>query len=384
LFPVRCRDDRCRIDERVVVAFDRSIPSGMERMFIAPADPAAPPRPTDAARLDCSAHAVARPAPVPAYVKSPAFEIDGIVHFRNLNVDATLHVTAGGHWEVTWRGQDWRGAYGARRVASVVAPRGVEGEAYELRSATRDGVVIEQRGRERHVVWLSVAGASRVIDDGSAKLEDILALPDGRLAMLFGIQEPAHPEPYSSDYFYHQLQLLGRDGGLVAWRTYAWDYRVVGIAWRDGAVGVQFAQSDATSPHGFLPIAPAAELREPGNLAPASLPICTDRAGVGDLAAIGVEDGSADTIPPHELPIARIYVRGKHQRCVQAVEFRDPLVVGRNVFAAATGGALRARLDVRDVHDVLDLRCRIEPATDGFATALVADEVKASWANDPR
>ena len=68
---------------------------------------------------------------------------------------------------------------------------------------------------------------------------------------------------------------------------------------------------------------------------------------------------------------------------MQAVEFRDPLVVGRNVFAAATGGALRARLDVSDFN-VLDLRCRFEPATDGFATALEAHEVTVSWANDPR
>jgi hypothetical protein len=262
----------------------------------------------------------------------------------------------------------------------------MEGD-YQLRSATRDGVVIEQRGREQRVVWLSDAGVSAVSAGWPARLEDVLALPDGRLAMLLGIQEPADSNSWDIAPDYHRLLLLGRDGKIVARRTYAWEYRVAGIAWRDGTVGVQFAQSDANSPDRFLPIAPSAALREPGNLALASLPICSDRAGA-ELAAIGVEEGSADTNDPQELPVARIYVRGGHQRCVQAVELRDPLVVGRSVFAASTAGALRARLDARQVNDALndvsDLRCRIAPATDGFATALQAHEVTAFWTYDRR
>ena len=390
---MQCAGARCAIGGTILVAFDGSSAVARDRVLARPGasrhtdrdELPGPPRP--AAGLVCAMRDRTWPA-------READDLDDmIVQQQNPNVTATLRAPAERRWDATWHGTDARGPYRTRHAggeAGILHHAGDDDTSYDLRSATRDGIVISSvpvwrpgpdDGTDRFgLFWLPTGGRTQQIASERpelAQLEDTLALPDGRLAVLVSLSEPGGR---AAEALYHQLIVVDRTRGVIARRTYAWHYRNVGIAWFDGDVGVQWAESDPLSPHWFLPISGAPAIAEPTRIALASTPICGLHARAA-VSAIAVEDVWAfEPTRSPELPIARVYLRGGARPCIQAVELRDPRVIARDIFLTpSSNGDLHTSLALRDVDTHREMRCALEAAPDQYVSALGHEHLQYAW-----
>jgi hypothetical protein len=372
---LRCSGSRCVIDKRVVIAFDRSLSRGNDRVVASPSWVDVPPTWPDGAALACSAREVARRAGAGGDASGP-LDARGNLHLRKVNADVTLHVIAGGRWEAAWRGQDSVGPFSSRRAAGHVAPRGADGDHCEAHP-TREGLMMACYGETRRIVWMPVPGRPSVIEDehGSVMVEDALALPGGRLAVLLLV--PAEHLPVYASY--HRLVLVGRDGKTIAERTYYWSAATfAGIALSDGMVGIELTGRDPTGSRWFVPIALSAPIRELARLDLASTPICGVPARTTSAVSITVEEVELEERFHDGMIIARVYLRDEGRPCIQAIELREPSLSEREAFLAAAHGDLRTALDLGDA-GVRELRCRVTAARDRGAPGLDANALWEAW-----
>ena len=335
------------------------------------------PRPPAPVMLACTAHDVARPARVDPLVDPDELSKTGDVRFRRLNADVRLHATSGGRWDVTWRGQDWLGAYAPRHAGGQVAP--FRPDAYELLSATRDGVLISTEVDDAGLVWISPGRAPLPLVqlDARADVEDFLPVPGGKLAFLLkfdGVHQPGYRD--------HALLLLDRDGAVVARRVvHLQDGRTAGIAMSGGTVGVQWTDSDPVSPRWFLPISGPAANRAPAVLDLASMPVCKSPPHRSAVSVLAMEAERPER--RSSAASARVYLGHDGHACIQAVELLGPLYSGLDVFATASAlGGLRTTLDVREADRVRRLRCDVTRAPDVITSGLRSDDVVKAWARD--
>jgi hypothetical protein len=358
--PVRCSGRRCVLDSRVVVSFDRSASPPAVRVLAAPPDSAAPavgPDQISDTALACTLQGAARRVAVRGY---PGHELDakGRLQILNAHADVTLQVTARGRWDVTWHGHDWRGRYPSLRAAGALPTLAPDLDEYALERTTREGAVIYHLSSHHRLVWLPAGGRPSVILDERPEfpeLEDLLALPDGTLAVLIRIAENPHTATY------RRLFLVGRDGKTIARREFYWedpDARKpgsgAGIGIIDGAVGVQWS-AGPTDARWFFPIRAAAGNREIAPLDLVAVPICAPRPPTPERArppgdiSIHVTNMRLDTAPDSmEYDIQRVYLRDGSPVCLEAIETAGRRDRGGVFAAAASDGSLRGELYERD------------------------------------
>jgi len=244
-----------------------------------------------------------------------ALDKDGRTHFLRINVDARLQVTPDGELRFAWRGFDWQGAYGERRSSGRLAmPRARE---YVLERTTREGAVMLTRGDPDRVIWLPAGRPPVTIADDlldsegrRPRVEDLLTLPDGTLALLFGSLLAR------DDAEYHRLLQVDPQGQVIAQRTLYWDndwrsnLKNAGIAIVDGALGVEWAPRDTRFPRWFFAIDATRPRREVAS-DPTTAVLCRP----GAQGALTVEVGWGDD--------HRFFLRGGRAgaaMCEQAVE----------------------------------------------------------------
>jgi len=348
-------------------------PAGLVRGEAAvPAAPAARPGQIPDTALVCTKQGAARTI---LATGSPGTQLDanGQLQIINAHADVTLKVTARGRWDVTWRGYDWRGRYASRHAAGTLPPLAPDLDEYELKLATREGAAIYHLGLHHRLVWLPAGGAPSVILDELPEfpdLEDLLALPDGTLAML--IRFPVDAQRTS----YHRLVLISRGGKTIARRELHWQDPVqtepgsgIGIGLVDGVVGVQWT-AGPTHPRWFFPIRAAARNQEIAPLALAAVPVCTARPSTSGRArppgdvSIRVMNTRLENSPDRMGDaIQRVYVREGSPVCVEAIETAGTRRLGAGVFAvAAPDGGLRAELYEHDADGAISqtIRCTAE------------------------
>ena len=342
------------------------------RVRAAPAIPAAAavhPDPISETALVCSKQGAARTI---AVTGSPGYQLDASGHLQiiNAHADVTLQVTARGRWDVSWHGYDWRGRYASRHAAGALPTLAPDLDEYQLELATRDGAVVYHLGLHHRLVWLPAGGRPSLILDELPEfpeLEDLLALPDGTLAVLIRFRVEAQGTNY------HRVFVVGRDGKTIARRELYWPDPEqtepgsgVGIGVVDGAPGVQWT-TGPTSPRWFFPIRAAAGHRELAPLAGAAVPICTASSQASERArppgdvSIRVATWQLENSPEAMGDaIQRVYLRNGPAICVAAIETAVRRQGRGSVFAAAgADGGLRTELYERDADGATSqsLRC---------------------------
>jgi len=229
-------------------------------------------------------------------------------------------------------------------------------------------------------VWLRAGGRAALIGDPelpSAALDDLLTLPTGELAVLLRFKGPGQP-----DRDYYRLLVVDRGGAIRAHRTYAWDWgRNGAIGFVDGTAGVQWAETDPARPRWFLPIDAAAPSRALAALDVAAMSVCTTSPAAAGPLSISVEGPELQDWPADQgKSIARLYWRDGERPCLQAVEARQLLLGGRDVFVAASPrGDLRTVLDLPDVQKVRSLRCELGRADDAETRGPGFGETWGAW-----
>jgi hypothetical protein len=376
---IACSAGRCVVDDLVVVSFDWPIARAADRVIAAPVQAAAPPAPSRGPGLACKAVDAAQPAPDRNELCRGELDARGRLRFREPNVDVTLAVAPDGRWTAAWHGRDWRGPYPTRVAAGMMAPPGETGWLQPAR-ATREGVVISQVGDAQRLVWMPAGGHAAQIGDPdlpAAALDDLLTLPGGELAVLLRFKASGQP-----DRDYYRLQVVGPGGAIRAHRTYAWDWgRNAAVGFLDGTAGVQWAESDPARPRWFVSIDAAAPSRALAALDVAATPVCRTPPGAAGRLSIRIEGPELQDWPADQgKSIARLYWRDGERPCLQAIEARQLLLGGRDVFVAASPrGDLRTVLDLPDVQKVRSLRCGLELAGDAESRGPGFGETWGAW-----
>ncbi|HEY0476978.1 MAG TPA: hypothetical protein VGD37_05610 [Kofleriaceae bacterium] len=236
---------------------------------------------------------------------------------------------------------------------------------------------VEGAGR---LVWMPASGRAALIEDPelpAAELDDLLTLPTGELAVLLRFKGPGQP-----DRDYYRLLVVGEGGAIRAHRTYAWAWgRNGAIGLVDGTAGVQWAETDPARPRWFLPIDAAAPSRALATLDVAAMPVCRMPPGSPGRLSIRVEGPELQDRPADQgKSIARVYWRDGERPCVEAIEARQQLLGGRDVFVAASPrGDLRTVLDLPDVQKVRSLRCELGLTGDAGSPGPGFGESWGAW-----
>jgi hypothetical protein len=388
---IRCSDGRCVVDDLILVSFERPVPRATDRVLVSP-EQRVPPRPHQSLGLDCRVNDTARRARDRGSLCGGELDAGGRVRLHNPGADVALTATAGGRWTVTWRGRDARGRYTGRAAAGELSLRGSI-EWLELARATREGVVMtvtsevvtSEAGEIRSLVWMPANGqAARVGDPDlpDAAVDDLLTLPTGELAVLLRFKVRDQP-----DHNYYRLLVVDREGRVRARRTYSWEWSRNGaIAFLDGTIGVQWAETDPARSRWFLAIDAAAPSRALAAVDVAAVSVCKALPGAAGAAAITIEGPEFQNWPADQgKAVARLYWRGDERPCLQAIELRQPHLGGRDVYVAASPrGDLRTVLDLPDVQKLRSLRCEVTteqgPEPDRPGSGL--GETWGAWAVD--